>query len=113
WNMPITLSDKQRVLADSICKRWLEALTEFHSTGGSANVRGLIDSAAADAHKLHQELEKGGQPITHKQQLIRNRGVLPTDHEFYRHVHAIEDFLELIGCAADRGVLQTIRKHGE
>ncbi|MCY2986904.1 MAG: hypothetical protein NTY19_03440 [Planctomycetota bacterium] len=100
-------------MADSLRERWLQALSEFHLTGGSANVRALIDSAAADAHNLHQELERGGQHITHKQQLIRNRGVQPTDPEFYRHVHAIEDFLELIGCAADRGGLRRIRKQGE
>ncbi len=108
--MPITLSAEQRTLADSIRERWLQALSEFHSNGGNENVRALIDNAAPDAQRLHQELEHGGQHITHKRQLIQNRGVEPSNPEFYRHLHAIEDFLELIGCAADRGQLQSIRK---
>src|SRR4051794_1735132 len=113
WNTTITLSDNQRALANSIRERWLQALTEFHSAGGSDNVRALIDSAAADAHRLHQELEMGGQSIRHKQQLISNRGVQPTDPEFYRHVHAIEDFLGLIGCTGDPGVIRAIRSQDE
>jgi len=108
--MTVNLTAQQRAIADSIREKWLQALSGFHSTGSSANVRALIDSAADDAHTLHLRLEAAGQSITHKKQLIVNRGVAPDNPEFYRNLHAIEDFLEIIGCSVDRGVLREVRR---
>ena len=108
--MPVTLSPQQRAIVDSIREKWLQAVSEFHSKERGANVRDLIDSAEADAHTLHLELEATGQTISHNQTLIKNRGVAPTDPEFYRHPHAIESFLNSIGCSPDHETLRGARK---
>ena len=45
------------------------------------------------AHELHMSLRARGLEPKHSKQMLRNRGVKPTNMEFYFHVHSVEDLI--------------------
>lgn len=53
----------------------------------------LIGRAAAIAHQLHIELKSAGSEPRHRGYMLKNRGVPPTEIEFYRHFHPLEDLV--------------------
>ena len=106
--MAIELSDQQRRLAESIRHRWLKSLVLYHS-GERERFRSLFDGIAVDAHELHQDLEQDGHYLAHDPELVRNRGVQPSDSEFYQSIHAVEDLLRLVGCEADSDQVRAAR----
>lgn len=55
-----------------------------------------FDELASKAHKLHLLLKKTGHEPRHSRTMLKNRGVPPTDRQFYRHIHPAEDLLKFI-----------------
>jgi hypothetical protein len=55
-----------------------------------------IDAMGRAAHALHMALKARGREPKHHKYMRKNRGVDPTDVEFYRHVHAVEDLFAFL-----------------
>lgn len=54
------------------------------------------DELAKKAHDLHIELKAAGAEPKHHRRMIANRGMPPTEMEFYRHIHPVEDLLAFL-----------------
>ncbi|MDY3557335.1 hypothetical protein R5W24_006523 [Gemmata sp. JC717] len=55
-----------------------------------------INVAAGYAFALHHDLTTAGKSLAFSETLLENRGVPPTDPEFFRHLHALEDFVAAV-----------------
>jgi len=89
------MSAFQRQVADTITAMTLKAKATFREdiTGRAWP---LIDVAGAYAHALHLDLEHSGQKIKHSRIMLENRRLQPNHPEFYCHLHALEDLIEII-----------------
>lgn len=84
------LTEFQKSVLLFIADQALTAKNRFHK---EENVRGRINVAGAYAFALYCDLLEGGNPISFSETMLRNRGVPPTDPEFFRNLHALEDFV--------------------
>jgi hypothetical protein len=66
-----------------------------HSKDG-LDLRALHDQMAETANKLHLSLKSSGCEPQYGKHMLTNRGVPPTEIEFYRHVHAVEDLFNFL-----------------
>jgi hypothetical protein len=88
------LTNEQKVLVAEIAELILR-LKQWE-THKKADVRRWQDDVAKKAHQLHMELKAAGVEPKHHRYMIENRGVPPTDPEFYRHIHPAEDLLKFV-----------------
>lgn len=88
---PVQLTDEERALAEDIRQRLTTILTSLRQHA-KINPKD-IDVMGAQAHKLHMSLKGHGHEPQHHKYMLKNRGVPPTDPEFYNHVHPVEDLL--------------------
>jgi hypothetical protein len=92
--MGLSLNEYQRQVANAIRDMTLAAKCEFHQ---GLDVRAVLRIAAAYAHALHIDLERGGQKISHSKTMMQNRNCSAETEEFYNHLHSLEDFISIVG----------------
>lgn len=56
----------------------------------------MIEEMGKNAHTLHMSLKKRRKEPKHHKYMIENRGVKPTNPQFYMHIHPVEDLLSYI-----------------
>jgi hypothetical protein len=94
------MNQLQEQVFDFIEQETLDAKRRF------ANRESVVDQvniAAGYAFALYCDLTTPGRSLTFSQTMRDNRGVTPTDPEFFRHLHALEDFIQLVRPIAEPG----------
>jgi len=71
-----------------------ERLGEFDLAADYADRKKKLDELRDLALKLHKSLAEAGHEPRHHRYMIENRGCQPTDPEFYRNIHAVQDLLK-------------------
>ncbi|TKC98285.1 hypothetical protein [Polyangium fumosum] len=89
----ITLTAEEQALQTQI-EAQLKDIWEKHNK--RIDVRLLLNVLAAQCHALHMSLKSRGLEPRHNKYMYQNRGVPPTDVEFYRHIHPAEALLKFI-----------------
>ena len=84
------LDEEQAAWRDELQKR----LGEFDLAADYADRKKKLDELRDLALKLHKSLAEAGHGPRHHHYMIENRGCQPTDPEFYRNIHAVQDLLK-------------------
>ena len=87
------LSEFQRSVLQFISGEVLSAQSRFHK---NENVVDQINVVAAYAFALYCDLTISGRSVQFSKTMQGNRRVPPTDPEFFRNLHALQDFVGLI-----------------
>jgi hypothetical protein len=91
----VPLSEAQQTLYDQMEESFKTLL--FGELSSSQEHRDVHEHMAVSAHKLHLSLLQAGVEPVFGRHMLKNRGCPPTELEFYRHVHAVEDLIKFIG----------------
>lgn len=91
---PILLTTVQQTLRDEIENELEELKNKIHTYARVSpdDIRKL----GAKAASLHKSLQDAGVAVQHHKYMIENRGVPPSNPNFYEHIHPIEDLLKFI-----------------
>ncbi len=87
------LTEPQERVFDFIEQEILIVKQKF-ATGEPAVER--INVAAGYAFALYRDLTTAGKSPAFSKIMIENRGMPPTEPEFFRHLHALEDFVAAV-----------------
>jgi hypothetical protein len=94
--MSITLNTAEQKLRDEIKTRVDKARAAFAHGQIDDDLNNWIAEAGQSARKLHALLKKRGNEPKHHSYMIKNRGMPPTDPDFYMHFHPLEDLLKFL-----------------
>ena len=85
----------------------LVAMNKFHKDG--ENVASDIDMLAVECHRIYSANPKPG---AFSRQMILNRGYQPTSVDFFKHMHAVQDFCKAYATDYKDSDLATSRRFG-
>jgi hypothetical protein len=86
------ITDSQRRALEVIRTETVSIKTRFHD---GEKVASSIGDTAGRAHALYMELVQQGEVLQFSRTMLENRGIPPENPEFFRHLHALEDFVKL------------------
>lgn len=87
------LSDLQRSILLFIADGTLNARERFHQQVDAGE---QINIVAGYAFALHTDLTSNGHQLQFSEAMLQNRNAKPSDPEFFRNLHALEDFIGLV-----------------
>lgn len=87
------MNQLQEQVFDFVEQETLHAKRRF---ANQEDVIAQIDVAAGYAFALYRDLVASGKSLTFSDAMRPNRGVAPDDPEFFRHLHALEDFVRAV-----------------
>ncbi|MDP8239848.1 MAG: hypothetical protein P9X24_12225 [Candidatus Hatepunaea meridiana] len=91
----VELTPEQEKLRDDI-KTDIDKALDMIDRRETRGITNLVNEMAKKAHQLHIELKDAGNEPVHNKYILKNRGVDPTDLEFYNHIHPVEDLLAFL-----------------
>jgi hypothetical protein len=91
----VVLTRAQKNTLVEIALETLAAQADYHC---GKDVIAQIDATAAKAHKLYTDLVKAGKTISFSPTMIKNRSVKPNTVKFFRHLHALQDFVSIVNA---------------
>lgn len=94
--MKVKLTDDQELMKSEIQKFYTEAEQYFSLRRSEIPYDRLdfvMNRMSSLSHELHMQLDPKPK---HHNYMIKNRGCLPEDPEFYNHIHAVEDLLKYL-----------------
>jgi hypothetical protein len=107
-NRSVELTQQQRkqrkVLKALVAEAW--GVLSKHDFSAAKRI---VGRAATVAHGLHMDLARAGNEPQHHAYMIKNRGMPPSEPEFYRHLHPLDDLVAwLYGRAKKDPIDQTL-----
>lgn len=94
--MKAQLNSEQELIKEKIKKMYDEAmyyLSEGTSKIPSDRMNEILNQMSTLSHELHIQLDPEPK---HHAYMIQNRGMNPSDPEFYSHIQAVQDLLEYL-----------------
>ena len=83
------LSQFQQSVLAFVTEQRDQARRQFHADS-EVSINGQLRVASIYAHALYCDLLSRGEVLKMPDMLVRNRGLEPTDPEFFFHLHALD-----------------------